>query len=106
MSLRRPTASLTLAGQAMSGPEAGLTELRVELSAGVHDRFAAAVLRGSRAGDVAPGASAELALGYGDALETVLTGEVTGVAKAPWGATIEGLGTSIALSRARTGASY
>jgi phage protein D len=106
MTLRRPEATLSFDGSRLSAAEAALTELRVELGmGGAHDRFAAAVLRGSAA-IVALGATAEIGLGYQDAVETVLTGEVTAIVREPWGAVIEGLAATITLSRARVGRSY
>jgi hypothetical protein len=107
VTLRRPEATLTFDGSALSSAEAALAELRVELGAGgAHDRFAAAVLRGSPAQDAAPGSTAEIGLGYGDDVETILTGEVTAVVRQPWGAVVEGLAATIALSRVRVGRSY
>src|SRR4051794_33112089 len=98
MTLRRPEASLTIDGTSLTSAEASLTELRVELGAGgAHDRFAATVLRGSPAADAAPGSTAEIALGYGDDVETVLTGEVTAIARRPWGVVVEGLAATVTL---------
>lgn len=107
MTLGRPDAALTLDGDRLTAAEAALTALQVELGVGsAHDRFRAALGAISRFSGVAAGASAVIELGYGDGLETVLTGTVTSVERRPWGLVVEGLAATFALSRTRVGRSY
>jgi phage protein D len=105
--IRRPAASLTIDGAALTGPEAALVRLDVELGVGgAHDRFRALVGHASPAAGTEAGAAAEVALGYGDEVEAVLTGTVTAVERAPAGVVLEGLAGTIALSHTRIGRSY
>ncbi len=107
MTLGRPDAALTLDGDRLTAAEAALTALHIELGVGsAHDRFRAAFGAISRFSDVAAGASAVVELGYGDDLETVLTGTVTAIERRPWGLVVEGLAATFALSRTRIGRSY
>jgi len=107
MSLRRPDAKLTIDGRALSAAEAALESVTVDLSvSGAHDRFRCRLGHLSPFADAAAGADAELELGYGDDLETVLTGTVSLVERAPWGLAIEGLSATGALSASRVGRSY
>jgi hypothetical protein len=107
VTLRRPSAALTFDGDRLSAAEAALAALHVELGVGsAHDRFRAALGSISRFADVAAGAKAIVELGYGDDLETVLTGTVTTVERRPWGIVVEGLAATFALSRTRIGRSY
>ena len=107
MTLQRPGAALTLDGDRLTAAEAALTDLHVELGVGrAHDRFRAAFGAITRFADVAAGASAVVELGYGDDLDTVLTGTVTVVERRPWGLVVEGLAGTMALSRTRVGRSY
>jgi phage protein D len=107
MTLKRPDAELTLDGRSLSAAEAALVSAHVHLSvSGAHDRFRCALGFLSPFVDVEPGADAELKLGFGDELETVLTGTVTSVGRAPWGFVVEGLAATSALSGVRVGRSY
>jgi hypothetical protein len=107
MTLRRPAAALTFDGDRLTAAEAALAELQVELGVGrAHDRFRAALGALTRFSDVAAGASAVVELGYGDDLETVLTGTVTVVERRPWGLVVEGLAATFSLSRTHVGRSY
>jgi hypothetical protein len=107
VSLGRPGAALTLDGDRLTAAEAALAALQVELGVGnAHDRFRAALGGISRFAGVAAGASAVVELGYGDDLETVLTGTVTSVERRPWGLVVEGLAATFSLSRTRLGRSY
>ena len=107
MSLKRPDAELTLDGRALSAAEAALESLRVHMSvSGAHDRFACRLGFLSPFADVEPGADAAVKLGFGDDLETVLTGTVTTVERSSSGLVVEGLAASGALSASRVGRSY
>jgi hypothetical protein len=95
VSIGRPNAELTIDGRALSAAEAALESLRVELSVfELHDRFQA------RLGLLSP------FLDVGDDVESVLTGTVSAVERAPWGLLVEGLAASSALSTTRVGRSY
>jgi len=107
MSLKRPDAALTLDGRSLSAAEAALESVRVELSvSGAHDRFQCRLGLLSPFVDVEAVADAELALGFGDDLVTVLTGTVSAVERAAWGLVVEGLAATAALSASRIGRSY
>ena len=107
MTLKRPGAALTLDGERCTAAESALSALHIELGVGnAHDRFRAAFGAISRFADVGAGANAVVELGYGDDLETVLTGTVTSVERRPWGVVVEGLAATFALSRTRIGRSY
>ncbi len=99
MSLRAPGAQITLDGRALTGPQAGVTGVRVELGAGsAHDAFRVSVWPGSKALSAAPGDSAEIAVGYDGSPTTVLTGIVTAVHRSANGGTLEGLAGTASLS--------
>src|SRR3954453_12692556 len=105
--MRRPAATLTLDGSALSAPEAALVALHAELgTGGAHDRFRATVAPGSPAAGVEPGAAAKVEMGYEDGVETVLTGTVTSVGRQAAGVVIEGLAGTPPLSAAWIGRSY
>ncbi len=107
MTLGRPDAALTLDGNRLTAAEAALGGLQVELAVGTgHDRFRAALGTLSPFVNLDAGASAVVELGYGDALETVLTGTVTAVDRRPWGLVVEGLAATLSLSRTYLGRSY
>lgn len=107
MTLKRPDAELILDGRSLSAAEAGLESVRVQLSlSGAHDRFRCALGFLSPFADVGSGVDAELKLGFGDDLETVLTGTVSAVERAPRGLVVEGLAASAVLSTTRVGRSY
>jgi hypothetical protein len=107
MTVRRPEAAITLGGSALSGPQASMGEVRVDLGVGgAHDRFRGTVLRGSPVADAAPGDAITIELGDADGTDTVLTGEVTAVEKREWGAVVEGLAATAPLSRTRVAQSY
>ena len=107
MSLKRPGAELTIDGRALSAAEAALESVRTDLSlGGSHDRVQCRLGLLSPFVDVEPGAGAELKLGYGDDLETVLAGKVSAVRRAPRGIVVEVLAATAALSTTRVGRSY
>jgi hypothetical protein len=107
MTLKRPGAALTVDGNRVTAAQAALSGLEVELGLGrAHDRFRAALAGGSPVASASAGSPAVVELGYGDALETVLTGTVTAVQRRPWGLLVEGLAATEALSRTRIGRSY
>jgi hypothetical protein len=107
MTLRRPTAALTIDGTRASAAEAALTRLEVELGVGrAHDRFRASLGHGSALADTSTGSDVVVELGYDPDLETVLTGTVTNVQHRQTGVLIEGLAATASLSHSRLGRSY
>src|SRR5262249_20785670 len=107
MSLSRPEAALTIDGNRVTATEAALSWLEVDLGVGrVHDRFRAALGNGSSLADASTDQSAVVELGYGDDLQTVLTGTLTAVERHPWGIVLDGLASTATLSRIRVGRSY
>jgi phage protein D len=107
VTLRRPAARLTVDGRELSLAEAAIAQCTVESSVlGHHDRATIVLGPLSPLLDTAAGADAELALGYGDETETVLTGAVDRVGQVPWGTCIEVLSASAALDDLRVGRAY
>jgi hypothetical protein len=107
MTLQRPAARITIDGQALSAPEAAAGALRLELGMGsAHDRALIALSPRSPFASVAPEATLEIALGYGDDLADVFTGEVSAVDWIAGGLLIEGLARTQALSRTFVAQSY
>lgn len=107
MGLVRPAATLTIDGRRLTLPEAAGVTVDVELSVGGgHDR--ATVLLGPLSPwlDVAPGATAEVAMGHGDEIEPVLTGSIERVRHLPWGTAVDVLTSTAALERVRIGRAY
>jgi len=107
VSLRRPTATVTVDGTARSIAEAGLAALRVDLAlAPAHDRADLALWGGSDFADVAPGATVAIAIGFGDDQQDVFTGAVEAVEAVPGGVLVEALSATADLSRARVAQAY
>jgi len=107
MSLFRPGARLTLDGRSLSGPEAALLRLRVELTvSGAHDLAQLQLWSGSKFADAAPGASLAIALGDTGSEEDVWAGELSGVRATPQGVVLEGVAATAALSRSYRSQSY
>jgi phage protein D len=107
VSLQRPAARLTVDGRALTLAEAAIAECTVESGVlGQHDRATIVLGPLSPLLETAPGARAELAVGYGDDTETVLTGTVDRVGQVPWGTRLEVLSASSALDGVRVGRAY
>jgi len=107
VALQRPTATVTVAGSALSAQEAALARVRVRLGVGgAHDAAYAALGPRSPLHDVDAGADFVLELGYGAGAQAVLTGAVAAVRRHPWGTVIEALAATHALSRVRVAQSY
>ncbi len=107
MVLPRPTAAITVDGREMGMPEAAAHAVRVEGTVcGGHDRATVVLGPLSPWLDVAAGATVEVALGLGDDLEPVLTGQVERIRQVPWGTLLEVLATTAALDRVRLGRVY
>jgi hypothetical protein len=107
VSIARPAAEVSIGARRLSGPAAGVTGVRVELGTGsAHDAFRVAVFPGSAALSARPGDEAEIAVGYGDSPDTVLTGIVTAVQRSTRGGTVEGLAATWSLSGARVARSF
>jgi hypothetical protein len=107
VTIGRPTATVTVDGDARSIPEAGLAALRVELGLGpAHDRAVLAVWGQSDFAGTAPGATVAIALGFGDDQTDVFTGAVEAVDAVPGGVLIEALSATVELSRVRVAQAY
>jgi phage protein D len=107
VSLRRPAAELTVDGRRLTLAEAAIAQCAVETSVlGQHDRATIVLGPLSPLLGTAAGVQAELAIGYGDETETVLTGTVDRVGQVPWGTCLEVLSKSAALDRVRVGRAY
>ena len=107
MTLQRPAAEITIDGRALSLAEAAVARCVVETSVlGRHDRAAVVLGPLSPLLETAAGATAELAIGFGDDLETVLTGSVDRVGHLPWGTCLELASASAMLDRTRVGRAY
>jgi hypothetical protein len=107
MTLPRPAARITIDGRALTLAEAAVARCAIELSVlGRHDRGTLVLGPLSPLLDTSPGATAELAIGFGDELETVLTGSVDRMGQLPWGASLEIASASAALDRTRVGRAY
>lgn len=107
MTLKRPTAEVTVDGQALAMPEAAIAALRIDLGLGAaHDRAQLALWPGSRFKDIAIGAEASVALGYGDDRSDVLAGTVEAIDATAAGLVVEILSRTAALSRAVAAQAY
>jgi hypothetical protein len=106
MTLMRPAAKLTVDGSDYTAAEGALRGLRLSLGLGTHDAVTAALGPLTPMDDTATGATFEIALGYGDELETVFTGTVATVEKTPSGVILEGVAATWPLARKRVAQSY
>ncbi len=107
MSPPRPRARLDLGGRALSGPEAALSSLRIELSSGAaHDLAVIRLDAGTPFAGVTAGADAVVEVGYDDDLETVFTGTVASVRSEVGEMTVVAVGSSARASAVRVGRSY
>jgi hypothetical protein len=106
VSIRRPTATVTIDGQARTLPEAALAAVRIDLAFGAHDRALLASWSDGDFASVAPGDTVEIALGFGDDQEDVLSGAVEAVDALAGGIVIEVLSATSELSRARVAQGY
>lgn len=107
MTLPRPSARITIDGRALSLAEAAVVRCVVESSVlGKHDRATVVLGPLSPLLDTAAGATAELEIGFGDELETVVTGSAGRVGHLPWGTCLEIASASAELDRARVGRAY
>jgi phage protein D len=108
MTLRRPTATLTIDGRLLTMPEAAAAALVAESGVdGLHDLASIVLGPLSPVLDVAAGASVEIAISPGDdGTEPVLTGAVERVRHVPWGTAVDVLATTAALDRLRVGRAY
>lgn len=103
----RPAIRLTVDGRSLSGPEAAVVAIVVDLGLrGAHDAVRLVVPGISRLIDVVTGARLSVALEGPDGMTDVFTGVTTQVVHRPGGATVTALGTTEALSRTFIGKSY
>ncbi|MEO8368310.1 MAG: hypothetical protein ABI806_03855, partial [Candidatus Solibacter sp.] len=102
----RPSAIMTLAGQKLTGPEAGLYWLRVRLARGSHDQVELSLWPRTKFASAQPGDTLTLQLGLMDAEEDVWSGEVTRVEQTAQAVLITGHSATAALSRERKAQTY
>jgi hypothetical protein len=100
MTLGRPCAVVTVDGRRLTSAEGAVVRVRVRLGRGpAHDDAECVCWPSSKLTTAAPGSTLALALGNAGDETDVWTGEVTGVRRAPDGVALEGLASSVALSR-------
>jgi hypothetical protein len=107
MSLSRPSARVTLSGQEYSAAEAALVRVRVCLGlSGGHDAAELTLWPATRLKDAAAGDTLAISLGEADSEEAVWSGEVSEVLAGADALVLEGLASTVALSRARRSQTY
>ena len=100
MSLVRPSAVVTLDGQRLTSAEGAVLRVRVRLGmAPAHDQVECFCWPSSKLNSAAPGSSLAVALGDAGNETDVWTGEVSSVRLTADGIVLEGLASTIALSR-------
>lgn len=99
MTLRRPSARITVDGRDLSSAEGGVQRVEVTLdSDGAHDSAQVLLWPGSAFADAAAGATLAVALGKAGDEEVVWTGVVESVRRAPQAIRIAGLAPTAVLS--------
>jgi phage protein D len=102
VSLSRPSALLTVDGRTLTAAEAALVGLSISLGlAGTHDPAEVMLWPSSKLADVTPGARMSISLGPQGDEQEVWGGEVTAVAAGADGVVLDGLASTVALSRHR-----
>lgn len=101
MSLKRPSARITVDGRTLSAAEAALVALEVDLGLGRHDGADFVLWPDSKFKAAKPGAQIAVALGDKGDEEDVLAGEISGVRVGPERVLVEAVGATVALSRER-----
>jgi hypothetical protein len=100
VTLGRPSAVVTVDGRRLTSAEGAVVRVRVRLGLGpAHDDAECVCWPSSKLASASAGSTLAIALGDAGDETDVWTGEVTGVRRAPDGIALEGLATSIALSR-------
>ncbi|MBX3670445.1 MAG: hypothetical protein KF778_18750 [Rhodocyclaceae bacterium] len=99
MSIKKPSATITLDGRKLNAAEAALLSARIDLSlSGAHDAACMALWPNSRFADAAPGATLSIALGEPGAEVDVFGGTVTGARPSPRTVEVDGLSATAELS--------
>ncbi|MEP6999784.1 MAG: hypothetical protein ABI969_04860 [bacterium] len=107
MTLVRPSAVVTVDGKRLTSAEGAVMRVRVRLGMGpAHDSAEIFCWPSSKLKDAKVGAATTIALGTSGSEADVWTGEITGVRLTPDGVTLEGLASSIALSRTFTSQAF
>ena len=107
MTIWTPAAAIVVDGTELTGPQAGLSQMTVDIGQGSgHDRARLALGWLSPIADVTPGAEVEVLLGYEDEPEAVLTGDVDEVSHREWGVVVDVLARPSRLMKVRVGRSY
>jgi hypothetical protein len=100
MTLVRPSAVVTLDGRRLTSAEGAVLRVRVRLGMGpAHDAVEIFCWPSSKLNAASVGSTVTVALGTVDSEADVFTGEITGVRLTPDAIALEGLATSVALSR-------
>ena len=100
MTLVRPSAVVTLDGQRLTSAEGAVIGVRIRLGMGpAHDQAECFCWPSSKFDSASPGSTLAIALGNAGDEADVFTGEVTGLRLTPDAIAIEGLASSVALSR-------
>jgi hypothetical protein len=99
---------ITLDGRRLTAAEGAVARLTLSLGLGTtaHDHAELILWPGSKLAAASPGASLTLALGEAGDEEDVFRGEVSAVGSLPGGVVLEGLGATVALSRAYRSQTY
>ena len=107
MTIRTPTAVIVADGTELTAAQAGLIQLIVDIGQGAaHDRARLALGRASPIAGIGPGSEVEVQLGYEDAPEVVLTGDVDEVSQREWGTVVEVMARPARMTKVRIGRSY
>ncbi len=107
MTLAHPSAVVTLDGRRLTSAEGAVMRARVRLGLGpAHDAADIFCWPSSKLKDASVGATLSVALGDAGSEAAVWAGEVTAVRLTPDGVALEGLASSIALSRTFTSQSF
>jgi hypothetical protein len=106
VSLSRPRAVVTIDGRRLTSAEAALVRLRVALGFGAHDAAELVVWPTSKFAGATAGAVMSIALGEDGDEEDVWAGEVVTVEAGADGVVIDGLASTVVLSRTRLAQTY
>jgi hypothetical protein len=107
MTLSRPAARIEVDGQSWTTAEGAVVRVRVVATTGAaHDRAEIVCWPDSDLASTAPGAAMTVSIGEPDDETAVWTGELVGRSDGPDGVTLEGLASTIQLSRTRVSRSF
>jgi|GEM_PF-3059193 len=105
--MRVPSLTIDVDGRELTGPEAAVVSLSVQIGIGhTVDGATVALAAQSPVVNLGPGAEVQLDLGYSDDNETVLTGDVVRVTQRPWGILVDLVALPGRMHRHFVGRSY